>query len=243
MGRVWLHNPKYESKTKESEWHPDPTRPDFDADVNRASMTIFPPVGPVLGPRHHSHPRDGAQMLSKGPQRKTRVRTDLYTQKVKFCNFCCFLNHIWPWSWKGCDPVTLCSTSKLRRSRSASRSPGRPRRATLGKVSETFFVFFALLSVYFFGLLSVFLFCIVFLYCFLIAFFVLIFCISFFELFFLHCFFFHCFLCIAFLSQGARAVQWNHGLPRHVRDLRERREVADSDETNRVSRKNLFVWE
>ena len=76
--------------------HRDPTRHDFDADVNRASMTIFPPVGPVLGPRHHSHPRDGAQMLSKGPQRKTRVRTDLYTQKVKFCNFCCFLNHIWP---------------------------------------------------------------------------------------------------------------------------------------------------
>ena len=47
-------------------------------------------VWTVLGPRHHSHPRDGAQMLSKGPQRKTRVRTDLYTQKVKFCNFCCF---------------------------------------------------------------------------------------------------------------------------------------------------------
>ena len=153
-------------------------------------MTIFPPVGPVLGPRHHSHPRDGAQMLSKGPQRKTRVRTDLYTQKVKFCNFCCFLNHIWPWSWKGCDPVTLCSTSKLRRSRSASRSPGRPRRATLGKVSETFFVFFALLSVYFFALLSVYLFCIVFLYCFLIAFFVLFFLHFFLWIVFLHCFFF-----------------------------------------------------
>ena len=150
-------------------------------------MTIFPPVGPVLGPRHHSHPRDGAQMLSKGPQRKTRVRTDLYTQKVKFCNFCCFLNHIWPWSWKGCDPVTLCSTSKLRRSRSVSRSPGRPQRATLGKVSETFFVFFALLSVYFFGLLSVYLFCIFFLYFFLVAFF---FCISFFGLFYFGLFFF-----------------------------------------------------
>ena len=155
------------------------TRPDFDADVNRALMTILPPVGPVLGPRHYSHPRDGAQMLSKGPQRKTRVRTDLYTQKVKFCNFCCFFNHLWPWSWKGCDPVTPCSTSKLRRGRSAFRSPGRPRRATLGKVSETFFVFFASFFVYFFVYFFV-----LFSHCFLC-----IFCISFFGLLFLHCFF------------------------------------------------------
>ena len=144
-------------------------------------MTIFPPVGPVLGPRHYSHPRDGAQMLSKGPQRKTRVRTDLYTQKVKFCNFCCFLTTFDLDLEKAAIPwlcVQLQSFEEAEVHPVHQVDPGVQR---WGRWARHFLYFLH-------RFLYIFLY--IFLYCFLIAFFVLFFCISFFGLLFLTLLFF-----------------------------------------------------
>ena len=140
-------------------------------------------------------------MLSKGPQRKTRVRTDLYTQKVKFCNFCCFLlkPHLTLIlkRLRSRDSVFNFKASKKQKCIPFTRSTPA---CNVGEGEREFFCIFCIAFCIFFCIA----FCISFLYCFLLAFFVLFF-LHFFLWIVLFCIvFFHCFLCILLSSVKVR---------------------------------------